>query len=264
MVLAVQLQSQRVLVSMKYESLPEPPPDEGRLQLGIMHPSKMPTSYATTLEAESFDLTYDRLLEKSTDLLNEDGLTALASDLGLSFKAGQSSVFTLLSKDFPPESSSTELRKKQTSAMALGFVSRGVKNYNAGRHQKALRYLNNAITIDRENVEALVARGTFFANLGQFREAVADFEAGLALNPEHKCVKKYLCQTLAVVARRHIDDRDFAFALASLQRVLKIDPESVEGKEGYKALHKKFQGSQTVQQRQVVFLSCQILQTKPY
>ena len=224
---------------MKYESLPELPPDEGRLKLGLVDPSKMPSSYTTTLEAQSRSVSYDWLLEKSTDLLDEDGLADLASDLGVSFKVGQSTLFSSMTKGFPPELTAAELRKKQISAQATGFVSRGVRYYKAGSYQRALQCLNNAANHDSNNVDVLVARGAFFANLGHIQKALADFEAGLALHSEDKNAKKYLCKTLVADAKHKVEDRNFASALASLQKVLEISPESVEGKDRIAALHQK-------------------------
>jgi hypothetical protein len=57
------------------------------------------------------------------------------------------------------------------------------------------------LSIDKDNVEALAARGTLYANNGSLERAIADFRAGLAIDPNHKNAKKYLSETLVVVAR---------------------------------------------------------------
>ncbi len=66
---------------------------------------------------------------------------------------------------------------------------------------EAFQCLNKALSIDKDNVEALVARGALYANNGSLDRAIADFRAGLANNPEHKNAKKYLSETLIAVAR---------------------------------------------------------------
>ena len=38
-------------------------------------------------------------------------------------------------------------------------LSEGVAHFKAGRHIEAMQYLNKALQIDEENVDALVARG---------------------------------------------------------------------------------------------------------
>jgi len=41
-------------------------------------------------------------------------------------------------------------------------VATGVKHFKAGEHDKAMKYLNHALEIDANNVEALVARGALY------------------------------------------------------------------------------------------------------
>jgi len=57
------------------------------------------------------------------------------------------------------------------------------------------------LSIDKDNVEALVARGALHANNGSLEQAIADFRAGLAIDPDHKNAKKYLSETLIAAAR---------------------------------------------------------------
>lgn len=60
---------------------------------------------------------------------------------------------------FPTEECASELRQTQSSKWAYRSVSDGITHFKAGRHTEAFQCLNKALTIDTNNIEALVARG---------------------------------------------------------------------------------------------------------
>ena len=227
---------------MKHESLSKPAPEDARLSLGFVHPKQVPRSYSATLEARERNISFDWLMEKSTSFSNPSGAAELAAELGLSFKAGRSSLFSGLIHFYPPHSMAPALRKEQTSKTALSLVSRGIKYIKEGSEVEAIQCLNKALTIDKDNVEALVARGALFANNGQLDKAIADFEAGLAVNPEHRNAKKYLCQTLIAVGKNYDDDQNFAAALEAFEKALQTDPKDVKAQEGVWVQRQKVKG----------------------
>ncbi len=134
------------------------------------------------------------------------------------------------------------LRKTQSSKMALKHVSTGIKHFKSGdlmsavqcfqqvRHknikdfeQEPKRELFQALKIDPENVEALVARGALFANNTKLRKAVEDFEKALSIDPEHKNAKKYMCETLVALGKEQEENEEEDEALATYERVLTIN-----------------------------------------
>ena len=254
-ILEVHEESQRLLVGMRYESLSKPLPEDARLQLGFVHPKKVPRSYTATLEVRDRNISFDWLVEKSVSFLNPTGAVELAAELGLPFKAGKASLFSGLIHSYPPESTASALRKEQTSKMALGFVSQGIKYFKEGSNIEAFQCLNKALTIDKDNVEALVARGALFANNGQLDKAIADFEAGLAVNPEHRNAKKYLCQTLIAVGKNYDDDQNFAAALEAFEKALQTDPADLSAQEGVWVQRQKVQGVPPSLIRQVILFT---------
>jgi len=242
LVLEVQRQSQRLLASMKYESLSRPPPEGDRLQMGLVHPQSVPRSYAATVEARDNGMTFSSLLESSSSLMNPTGVEELAKEVGLSFKAGKSTLFSGMIHSYHPETTAAFLRKEQTSRMALSFVSQGVKYFKEGSNVEAFQCLNKALSIDSNSVEALVARGALYANNGSLEKAVADFEAGLALNGEHRNAKKYLCETLLAMAKTYEDDDNLGAALEAFEKVLKVEPDDEAAQEGIWVLRQLMQG----------------------
>ena len=68
----------------------------------------------------------------------------------------------------------------------------GIKFFKAGNNVEAFQCLNQALNIDADNVEGLVARGALYANNGGLDKAVEDFEKALNINRNHKNARKYL------------------------------------------------------------------------
>ena len=54
------------------------------------------------------------------------------------------------------------LRKAQSKESAQVYVSRGVEQFKKGECQQALNFYNQALDLDNENVDALVARGALY------------------------------------------------------------------------------------------------------
>jgi len=242
-ILEVKRDSQRLLAGMKYESLSNVPPEADKVKLGrLAHSSQLPREYAATIEAKERGRPYQWFLEQSKSFLNPTGVEEMSKELGLSFKAGKSSLFNGTIHEYDPKTTAAALRKEQGEMMALKHVALGIKYFKSGNNIEAFQCLNKALTIDKENVEALVARGALYANNGSLEKAIADFELGLSIKPDHKNAKKYLCETLVAAARNHEDDRKFELALETFEKVLKIEPDHRIAKEGIWVAKQKLLG----------------------
>ena len=113
---------------MKYESMTAPPPEVNRIKLGqITH---LPREYAANIEARDQDLPYEWFLEKSTSFTNPTGVEELTKELGLSFMAGKSSLFTgLMNGNYDPKTTASALRREQSGLMAFKHVALGIKYF---------------------------------------------------------------------------------------------------------------------------------------
>jgi len=118
-------------------------------------------------------------------------------------------------------------------------VSSGVRYFKAGNNIEAFQCLNQALRIDPENVEGLVARGALNANNGSLGKAVEDFDAALKINPEHKNAKKYACETLIALARTKEEEAQVDEALALYRKILTVDDSHKEALESVKYLERK-------------------------
>ena len=116
------------------------------------------------------------------------------------------------------------------SYVFVNFYSKisGIKYFKAGNNVEAFQCLNQALNIDADNVEGLVARGALYANNGGLEKAVDDFEKALVINRSHKNARKYLCETLIAVARNHEDGNKVDAAIETYQRILTIVPDHKE------------------------------------
>ena len=229
---------------MKYESLTSSVPVEDQVKLGpIANASHLPREFAASIEARERNHPYDWFLEKSTSFVNPNGVEELAKELGLSYKAGKSSLFSgLLYGSYDPSTTASALRKEQNSQMAFKHVALGIKYFKSGNNLEAFQCLNKALTIDKDNVEGLVARGALYANNGSLERAIADFRKGLDINPDHKNAKKYLSETLIAAARNHEDDKNYEMALETYEKVLSMEPDHRIAKEGVWYLRQKMAG----------------------
>ena len=90
------------------------------------------------------------------------------------------------------------MRKEQASKWAYKHVAQGIKYFKAGNNVEAFQCLNQALTIDTDNVEGLVARGALYANNGGLEKAVEDFERALQINRNYLSLKKNIMATKLV------------------------------------------------------------------
>ena len=223
-VLEVKVESQRLLAGMHITSLP--PLKRNLARLGIVSVADLPAPYTFAAQAMAKKIPYSNFLERSIGFSNPTNVAHLASELELNL--GGSSLLTDLHGSFPPEMMVKSIRKEQASKWAFKHVAQGIKYFKSGNNVEAFQCLNQALNIDADNVEGLVARGALFANNGGLEKAVIDFENALRINPTHRNAKKYMCETLIAVARNYEDEDKVTEAIETYERILRVVPDHKE------------------------------------
>lgn len=89
-----------------------------------------------------------------------------------------------------------ELRETQNVTWAQESVQYGVSRAKAGQYAEALEAYGKALDLCPRNVDAWVGRGAAFANQNRLKEAVAEFERAVAIDPEHRNALAYREATL--------------------------------------------------------------------
>ncbi|KAJ1554873.1 hypothetical protein HK096_000667 [Nowakowskiella sp. JEL0078] len=85
------------------------------------------------------------------------------------------------------------LRSSTWNNLINAGVKEGIEIAHRKDYVKAIKdYYNVALSIDRECVDAYVARGAAYANQHQWKLAICDLESALKLDPEHINAKTYL------------------------------------------------------------------------
>jgi hypothetical protein len=181
-VLEVKVESQRLLAGMHITSLP--PLNRNAVKLGLVAADDLPASYTFANQALAKQIPYSTFLERSIGFINPTNVAHLAGELGLPL--GGSSLMADRAGPIPPEMMVKSIRKEQASKWAFKHVASGIKHFKIGNNVEAFQCLNQALNIDGENVEGLVARGALYANNGGLEKAVDDFEMALRINPTHR------------------------------------------------------------------------------
>ena len=174
-------------------------------------------------QARERKIPYSVFLEKSVGFSNPTTVSHLAAELGLDVKSD--SLMRDLRGRFPPRHTVTHLRREQASKWAFKHVAQGIKHFKSGNNVEAFQCLNQALNIDSENVEGLVARGALYANNGGLDKAVEDFESALKINRHHKNAKKYMCETLIAVARNLEEEDKIEAAIETYQKIILLVPD---------------------------------------
>ena len=203
--------------------------------MGLSSQKDYPPAFKCTEEAlESRDILYEDFLERGSGYTNPTNVSQLAEELGMSTKVD--SLFGSLRRHFPVEEMASSLRKRQNSDLAFTHVEKGIHHFKSGNKLEAFSSLMQALKIDPENVEGLVARGALYANNGSLDKAVEDFEEALRYNPTHRNATRYLGETLVAVARRFEDLKQEEEAVKTYVKILHLVPDHREATEGLRNL----------------------------
>ncbi|KAJ3276601.1 Tetratricopeptide repeat protein 14 [Terramyces sp. JEL0728] len=90
-----------------------------------------------------------------------------------------------------PKKSYLDLRNQQNKNWAYQQTIEGIALFKNSEINSAKKKYNAAIELDERCVEALVARGCCYASEKRYKDALADFEAALEVDPAHKNAKSY-------------------------------------------------------------------------
>jgi len=55
-----------------------------------------------------------------------------------------------------------------------------------------------------------------YANSESYRRALEDFDAALAINPDHSNAQKYTCDTLLALARRYVVSLAYRYVVSAI------------------------------------------------
>ena len=203
--------------------------------MGLSGNADFPPAYQCTQETlDSRDILYEDFLERSSGYTNPTNVSQLADELGMSTKVD--SLFGSVRRGISAGEMAPALRKRQNSALAFTHVEKGIYHFKSGNKIEAFSSLTQALKIDPENVEGLVARGALYANNGSLDKAVEDFEEALRYNPTHRNATRYLGETLVAVARRYEELKEEEEAAKTYVKILNIIPDHREATEGLRNL----------------------------
>nr|KAF6476726.1 tetratricopeptide repeat domain 14 [Rousettus aegyptiacus] len=182
----------------------------------------------------------DRYHEKLAVSLYTSSLTPHLSGIKLGVISSEE-LPLYYSKNFSEDDFASALRKKQSASWALKCVKIGVDYFKVGRHVDAMNEYNKALEIDKENVEALVARGALYATKGSLNKAIEDFELALENCPTHRNARKYLCQTLVERGGQLEEEEKFLNAESYYKKALDLDETFKDAEDALQKLHKYMQ-----------------------
>lgn len=193
--------------------------DDENVKLGKISESDLP-SYIGNVD---FGSSYVEYLHNSNAFKNPNWSEELYTVLNLKKTHLYSFFDGLEGKIYPDKEYGSELKKKQNLGLSNGQYSKALKYSVSGNFTDAFLYLNNALKLYPANVEALVTRGTLYANTNNLRKAFVDMEEALKIDPDHEGAHKQMSILLVAAARMHIEKNDFEKAQESLDAALHLD-----------------------------------------
>lgn len=146
----------------------------------------------------------------------------------------------------------SHLRECQSKLASKKYVTKGVECFKKGEHQEAMNNYRTALELDKENTDALVARGALYSSKfvklqpiilisfrKQWRAACEDLEAAYKIDPAHKNAKDYLIRVLFdwsnVISAQALSGNesskpDLKRAATLLEQILDLEPGHVEAR----------------------------------
>ncbi|XP_074154369.1 tetratricopeptide repeat protein 14 isoform X2 [Sminthopsis crassicaudata] len=191
----------------------------------------------------------DRYHEKLVVSLYNSSLPPQLSDMKLGVISSEDLPLHYRT-NFSEEDFALTLRKKQSASWALKCVKIGVDYFKVGRHVDAMNEYNKALEIDKQNVEALVARGALYATKGSLNKAIEDFEVALETCPTHRNARKYLCQTLVERGGQLEEEEKLLNAESYYKKALTLDETFKEAEDALSKLHRHMQKSLELREKQ--------------
>ncbi|XP_051013011.1 tetratricopeptide repeat protein 14 [Acomys russatus] len=239
---------EKLAVSLYSSSLP---PHLSGIKLGVITSEELPLYYRRSVELNSNSLeSYENIMQSSLGFVNPGVVEFLLEKLGIDESHPPSLMRGLQSKNFSEDDFASALRKKQSASWALKCVKIGVDYFKVGRHVDAMNEYNKALEIDKQNVEALVARGALYATKGSLNKAIEDFELALENCPTHRNARKYLCQTLVERGGQLEEEEKFLNAESYYKKALALDETFKDAEDALQKLHKYMQKSLELREKQ--------------
>uniref|UniRef100_A0A8C6GYQ9 Tetratricopeptide repeat domain 14 n=1 Tax=Mus spicilegus TaxID=10103 RepID=A0A8C6GYQ9_MUSSI len=239
---------EKLAVSLYSSSLP---PHMAGIKLGVITSEELPLYYRRSVELNSNSLeSYENIMQSSLGFVNPGVVEFLLEKLGIDESHPPSLMRGLQSKNFSEDDFASALRKKQSASWALKCVKIGVDYFKVGRHVDAMNEYNKALEIDKQNVEALVARGALYATKGSLNKAIEDFELALENCPTHRNARKYLCQTLVERGGQLEEEEKFLNAESYYKKALTLDETFKDAEDALQKLHKYMQKSLELREKQ--------------
>uniref|UniRef100_A0A8C2VRG1 Tetratricopeptide repeat domain 14 n=1 Tax=Chinchilla lanigera TaxID=34839 RepID=A0A8C2VRG1_CHILA len=239
---------EKLAVSLYSSSLP---PHLSSIKLGVITSEELPLYYRRSVELNSNSLeSYENIMQNSLGFVNPGVVEFLLEKLGIDESNPPSLMRGLQSKNFSEDDFASALRKKQSASWALKCVKIGVDYFKVGRHVDAMNEYNKALEIDKQNVEALVARGALYATKGSLNKAIEDFELALENCPTHRNARKYLCQTLVERGGQLEEEEKFLNAESYYKKALALDETFKDAEDALQKLHKYMQKSLELREKQ--------------
>ncbi|XP_059121329.1 tetratricopeptide repeat protein 14 [Peromyscus eremicus] len=239
---------EKLAVSLYSSSLP---PHLSGIKLGVITSEELPLYYRRSVELNSNSLeSYENIMQSSLGFVNPGVVEFLLEKLGIDESHPPSLMRGLQSKNFSEDDFALALRKKQSASWALKCVKIGVDYFKVGRHVDAMNEYNKALEIDKQNVEALVARGALYATKGSLNKAIEDFELALENCPTHRNARKYLCQTLVERGGQLEEEEKFLNAESYYKKALALDETFKDAEDALQKLHKYMQKSLELREKQ--------------
>uniref|UniRef100_A0A5F4W4T4 Tetratricopeptide repeat domain 14 n=1 Tax=Callithrix jacchus TaxID=9483 RepID=A0A5F4W4T4_CALJA len=215
---------EKLAVSLYSSSLP---PHLSGIKLGVISSEELPLYYRRSVELNSNSLeSYENIMQSSLGFVNPGVVEFLLEKLGID--------------ESNPPSLMRGLQRYSKSVYSLN-VKIGVDYFKVGRHVDAMNEYNKALEIDKQNVEALVARGALYATKGSLNKAIEDFELALENCPTHRNARKYLCQTLVERGGQLEEEEKFLNAESYYKKALALDETFKDAEDALQKLHKYMQ-----------------------
>uniref|UniRef100_A0A8C3X977 Tetratricopeptide repeat domain 14 n=1 Tax=Catagonus wagneri TaxID=51154 RepID=A0A8C3X977_9CETA len=239
---------EKLAVSLYSSSLPS---HLSGIKLGVISSEEVPLYYRRSVELNSNSLeSYENIMQSSLGFVNPGVVEFLLGKLGIDESNPPSLMRGLQSRNFSEDDFASALRKKQSASWALKCVKIGVDYFKVGRHVDAMNEYNKALEIDKQNVEALVARGALYATKGSLNKAIEDFELALENCPTHRNARKYLCQTLVERGGQLEEEEKFLNAESYYKKALALDETFKDAEDALQKLHKYMQKSLELREKQ--------------
>jgi len=214
-----------------------------KITLGSIERRDFPVHYdhIEKLNSDS-SLVGDLCQNENNPFINPNGTSYLLERLGVDITDRLSFLDESIFPIPKQEHCKDHLRKAQSKESAQVYVSRGVEQFKKGECQQALNFYNQALDLDNENVDALVARGALYNSRKQYPKACKDLEEAYRLDKNHKNAKRYLIQILfehaGILSKAAKNKDDLEQSVTCLKRILELDSDHHEARSKLRILTK--------------------------